>query len=408
MPISQAALMALGAGLMGAGGPGRMPISAAQGAGSGLMNMLQMQQQQEQAARQAQQQDLASQMSMAQLMMQLQAHREKTAQEQRRKQAIGGLDLPPDMAAAAEAFPTQFGQQYLEQMFPEAPDPSERYRVVGSDLYDLLAQGGPAMVARGTRDAGPLVPVFDPGTGQTTYGTREQAVGKLAPPKSGMEVRDAQGNVIFRTGVTGMETMQKPTGAKIEQQMLNLGNSMERLDLISQAYRPEFSQIGTRLGMKWASLKDKAGLLDETDRQMLGDFTIWKARAFEYLNRILNELSGAAVTEHEWRRLSQAAPKPGEGIFDGDSPEEFKSKLDDLIWKTKLAYARLHYYRTQGFPVPDFAAGDTGPLSLESMGDILDARGNELEQELVAQNPGADIEAIRAQVDQQLQAEFGL
>ena len=50
-------------------------------------------------------------------------------------------------------------------------------------------------------DTGPLVPIYDPQTGQTTYGTREQALGRATPPKGGLTVYDPQtGQPLVSTG----------------------------------------------------------------------------------------------------------------------------------------------------------------------------------------------------------------
>ena len=343
--------------------------------------------------------------------------RQKRADEQEaaRKAQLQSLmvSMPPEQRAMLETA-TAMGKPDLayQSMYPKPMGPADRYRVAGTDVIDLAAEGGPKIALRGSRDAGPLVPVFDPETGQASYATREQALGHMAPPKSGgvqITGYDEQGRPLIQVGGSSQAgAMQKPTAANIEKQMVDMGGKMQRLDLIAKSYRPEYSEIPNRVGFEWSTLKDKFGQLDPAKRQELSAYTTWRANAAQDMNQTIHDLSGAAVTPQEYERLARAMPNAGTGVGDGDSPTEFKAKLDAQIYQAKLAYARLAYYRSHGLPAPDFAGNNNGGTSLADMPKIIDARGQELEQQLRQQNPNVPADQIAQQVDQQLRAEFGL
>lgn len=434
-----ASLIAAGGGLAQAGGPSRYPVgfgqAFSQAANQGLGAYMQAQQM-GQRERLNDLQMLEASLAMGQRQREEQARQKRAAALAK---YVQGLD--PQKAALIEAAPDAALAKMVESEFPDPVKPTDRYKVAGTDVIDMMAEGGPHIALRGSRDAGPLVPVFDDASGKTYYYTRSgqntgmqappkddnqlvqvvgddgqiryvprsQAAGALAPPKSGMSVYDREGNLLVSTGPGGGgENLQKGTATEIEKKMVQLGDRMQRLDMISHSYKPEFSEVLPRAEMEWAALKDKFGALSPNERTALDEYTNWKSNAYEDLNRTLNELSGAAVTEHEMKRLTQASPKPGEGIFDGDSPTQFKSKLDAQRYQVKLAYARLHYYRTKGLPVPDFKNNDNGGVSLDKMPGIIDARGKELADEMQRRNPGATMDQINLAVDNQLRAEFGL
>ena len=67
-----------------------------------------------------------------------------------------------------------------------------------------------------------------------------------------------------------------------------------------------------------------------------------------------------------------------------------------------MAQARLAHLRNQGLPI----GGNFGGIQLEEMPEIIDRRGTEIEQQLIAQ--GLAPEAAEQQALAQLQQEFGI
>lgn len=190
----------------------------------------------------------------------------------------------------------------------------------------------------------------------------------------------------------------------VEGDLIDTSASMQRLQAVQQSFRSEYLEVTTRAGFAWDAMRDKFGDLNEAEQQELADFSVFKRRAFDNLNQTLREMSGAAISQQEFDRLTQALPNPGEGIFDGDSPTQFKAKLDDVVWQLQLANARLLHLRSRGIE----AGEDFGGISLTQMEQVIRERGYEIEDEVRAEMPDAGDDAIQLEAATRVRQEFGL
>ena len=75
--------------------------------------------------------------------------------------------------------------------------------------------------------------------------------------------------------------------------------------------------------------------MSATDRKYLEDFTTLRAKSVSNLNSYIKEMTGAAMSEAEAKRLMAVMPNAGTGVFDGDSPTQFKTKLDVVVREAK-------------------------------------------------------------------------
>jgi hypothetical protein len=216
--------------------------------------------------------------------------------------------------------------------------------------------------------------------------------------------RAGAANIVQSTG-----GLMPGTGAKgkIDEGLLDTSGRLLRLSQIEKGYRPEFQQVGPRLSASWSSIKEKAGVgLSQTDQTALRDFSAYKRNAIDSLNLYIKEITGAAMSIPEAERITRAMPNAGQGIFDGDSPTEFKSKLDDAIRGARMAEARFVYLKRNGMSLTDAAGNPIVPL--ERMPSLMNERGRELEQAVKRSNPSANAQDIRKMVTRQLAQEFGL
>ena len=109
----------------------------------------------------------------------------------------------------------------------------------------------------------------------------------------------------------------------------------------------------------------------------------------------------------ETGRLYRQMPNPGEGVGDGDSPTEFKAKLDASLRTQRLVIARAQMMAARGMSV---LTGDgrlaSGVPQLDDMPRIIAERERELVADLQMQGVApADIPAM---VERGLKEEFGL
>lgn len=251
----------------------------------------------------------------------------------------------------------------------------------------------------------------------TRLGTRPEALGKPGKPPSSMKLRVGKdGSVEFSQGPGGdMGTKAQNT---LEEKVINAQEGLSRLADISAKFKPDYQTIDTRFGAAWTALKEKWGsvklpviggvpfLSDEIkpeDQELLREFTQYKRSGMDNLSRYIKEITGAQASIQEMDRITRGMPNPGEGVFDGDSPTEFKAKMDDTIMSLKLAQARASYARSNGLPADPERLAER--ISLPEMKEIMKKRAKQISDGLPA---GLTEEEKKRRTAQQLSDEFGL
>ena len=229
-------------------------------------------------------------------------------------------------------------------------------------------------------------------------------ISKVSTPTKGMEITTAEGTTI-RTGVP--QGPGQPTKAvTTELQKKQVGNieSLNRIGNIIANFKPEYQQVPTKLGIKWSSLKSKFDMGDVSDEEKatLQDFASYKQDSLENINLYIKEITGAQMSEKEAGRLRKAIPDPGEGVFDGDDPVTFRSKMVNVYKKTRAAIARYNYYLNQGI---DEGAIKTiinsgGAVSLANMEKLIDEHAETIKKD----NPSMS----RQDVIDRVSSDFGL
>jgi hypothetical protein len=191
--------------------------------------------------------------------------------------------------------------------------------------------------------------------------------------------------------------LSKPTKTKVEEQQLNTGDQIARLNNIQFSYRPEFLNIKFRAGQEWNTLKDKFGKLPPEEKATLTAYSAYKQNATQNLNLTIKEITGAAMSNGESERIIATLPKAGTGVFDGDSPTEFEAKLNNGIQQTKYALARKQYALKNGLKWEN--------IDLGQMPVIIENRANAIAKQykLNIEDP-----KDRNTILRQLAAEFGV
>ena len=172
-----------------------------------------------------------------------------------------------------------------------------------------------------------------------------------------------------RSGAGTTSTIVYPPGAvapgtsaqnKIDEALLGSGSRLQVLNRISEAYRPEFLQTRFKVAQGLVELGEKLGREpNPEERQNLEQFSRFRQDAVRQLNQYINEITGAAIGQgEEAERLKSGVPNPGTGLFGGDSPTVFLSKLNNTVRDLRLAEARLQYIKTKGFNIQDVALDD--------------------------------------------------
>jgi hypothetical protein len=204
------------------------------------------------------------------------------------------------------------------------------------------------------------------------------------------------------------EQFGKKARNEIEGRMIDTAEGMARLSGIQKSFKPEFLTYQGGIKGAFLALRDKArvgGELSNDERTYLTDFTQFKQDAWDNLNRYIKEITGAQMSEAEAARLMRSMPNPGTSFWDGDSPQQFKSKMDNTVTQLKLAAARYNYLRSARFKS---SASSKSNISLQSMRGIINKRAVEIRNQLRVSNPGVDPKLIQAQADRMTAQEFGI
>lgn len=262
-------------------------------------------------------------------------------------------------------------------------------RQVGEARPKAAAPAAPTQLAKllSERDALPV--------GHPTRALYDKAITEFKPGNS--------------TNVTVSPTLQlgKEAGNKVDTGLLDTTKGIMQLSAIEGQFKPEYQQFLPRIGAAWAGIKSSMGAnLSQNDSKFLTDFSSYKRNAINTMNEYIKSITGAAMSEQEAQRILRGMPNPGQGMLDGDSPIEFKSKLDDAMKQSKMALARYEYIKRNGIAL---SKADGSPvLDLERMPQIMNDRGKELEAQIKGSNSNLGNAQVTARVRSLLAKEFGL
>ncbi|MFH1563147.1 MAG: hypothetical protein ABIF11_07010, partial [Nitrospirota bacterium] len=194
-----------------------------------------------------------------------------------------------------------------------------------------------------------------------------------------IEIDATTGKVTITRGELGKDEPTRPTPkikSDIQSALLASQDSMARLKRMETTFNRDYLNIGKRIGFAVTGWQEKLegtplesilGKAKPKDVKEATKYWVWRQDSVTNLNKEIKWLTGAAMNKEEVPRLQQEVPNPGLGIFDGDSPSQFDSKLKNKISQTKLYIARYNMYLKQGV-TPDKIKemGDKGMLMSET------------------------------------------
>lgn len=224
-------------------------------------------------------------------------------------------------------------------------------------------------------------------------------------PKSGMVIEsDGQGG--FRViqgdiGSGGWQPLTKSVTTQTQKDLIALNDEYERALRTAETFRPEFLEMGTKVENAAKMLGEKLGVYqpEGQSKKDLEAYVDFKRNAIEDINMYIKRITGAQMSEKEAGRIRLAKPDPGEGLFDGDSPTQFKSKMNSTIRSIRLIRARREYLLKNGFTdnqISNQMKKNSPPISLKKMGDIIKQNAERIYNELKEQDPAAnDIDLSR-------------
>lgn len=321
----------------------------------------------------------------------------------------------PTSPQAPSAQPPMLLPQNFDGVAPNSPNNPLLINVADTRVSPAGAPTqAPMQPTQAAPSASPSAPspsdMIDTPFGRMSRGdaTRKGAALTLSPKyaAAGKALLDAASS-----GVGGPNELSKPAQTKLDERTISAASTLGRLHDIRAQFKPEFQTLGGKLkmaGASWGSFlgPDIVGKMAPETTKTLQEFAAYKATAFDNFNQLLKELSGTAVSAQELARQKIVQPNPGEGIFDGDDPITFQSKIDQGEKIARSAIARMNFMRSKGLQFNKDTAEQF--LRLEDVPAAIDARGAEIEQQLRRDNPNVDPMKLEQAVKKQLGTEFGI
>jgi hypothetical protein len=180
---------------------------------------------------------------------------------------------------------------------------------------------------------------------------------------------------------------------------------LQRIRTIASGFKPEwltYENKAKQYGISWADSFEATRKKIPPD--MLKDhveYTMFKRDAISNLTQGIKDATGAAMGIQEEARIRAGLPDP-----EKDGPTAFEAKFKGAAREYGLTIARTQYLRRNGFQGDGNAAAMALPIGQFSQ--MIQQRTNQLQQQILQQNPQADPAQIQQAVKQGLQAEFGL
>jgi hypothetical protein len=305
---------------------------------------------------------------------------------------------PPPQTAPAPAIP---GYQPIPPNGPRRPASAD------------VAPGDPNLIHAQAPGAAPQAPTQAPVPPQDLVDV--PLFGKI-PREEARELggaliaggRAELGKMLIEAAGGASEGFGKEGRNKIDEKTINAVNHVSRLREVSESFDPKYLQIPTRIKMAWTSLKSKFGDLKPEEAAEIAPFAEFRRRTVENMSRLLNELSGAAISPQEYERIRQTQPDAGTGMTDGDGPQEFEAKMKGAIRSQMRAIARYNYLRTHSPQTLSNPKDLHNAFPLEEIDKVINKRGAEINQQLRQQFPGASPAVIDQQRRAILANEFGI
>ena len=269
----------------------------------------------------------------------------------------------PDEIGELKQVPREYNPEFVNQMVLVSETAAERVAkmnlagkaISAANKPFTLGEGQTRFDAQGKPIArGPEKQESTPKTAMAKYlrdnpNATSEEIAAYANTLKGKGVRMSlpDGTIVEVGGAAG--EMTKKTQGTLEGGIIDVQDSISRLNTIKESFDRNYLNVGKRFDFLVTGWKQKwegtpvGKILGSTKPEEVEKARkYWKFRqdAVANLNKEIKWLTGAAMNKEEVPRLQQEVPNAGLGLFDGDAPDEFESKLYNKISQANLYLAR--------------------------------------------------------------------
>lgn len=198
----------------------------------------------------------------------------------------------------------------------------------------------------------------------------------------------------------------------------NFDAALDQVNEIRRLYKDEYLIVPEKLGFLYNLGAEKffARKIPETEREMVDGFVKIRQTTNTMLNDYVRAMTGAQMSVAEVGRLQNAIPIAGTGLFDGDSPTEFRNKLEQFERLTKMARARAAYAIANGYQEVRNEEGKfmgwskegERPLSMDRMSTILVKERKELADKIISENKNYSKEQAESEAQKAIEERYGI
>ena len=281
-------------------------------------------------------------------------------------------------------------EAYRDRYSPAMADHVLMQAMAVKDINEMVKFG---KVEMGVNDDGDRVFLVRNQAGQMKEAQMPEGI-RPEPARKGTELKvDAEGGVTFSQGGRQLD---KTNQRKVEDKIFNKQEAVARYRSINESFNADLLKAKPKLKAAFAKAKNFFDIdVSPEEKKLVKDMTVLYRRTAENLALFIKDMSGAAVSEQEAKRLSKIMPTTE------DAPLVFEAKLTDVMEQTQAALWRHNYALQKGLdPV-------NSGLSMYDMPDIIEREGQKIELEIRKQNQGMSDSEIDSEVAKQLQSMFG-
>ena len=200
------------------------------------------------------------------------------------------------------------------------------------------------------------------------------------------------------------QNLSKEARNELDKKELNTTESLARLGNIADTYKPEFLTWKTQAaqGAYWLKGKITGKLTPEQAASRQG-YETFKSDTLTNLNQYIKEITGAAMTESEAKRIIGTMPNME------DDPAGFEAKLNNVRKNSALAIARYRYMRENNFKGQPWDVGRAeSVMPIQKMEQTIRERAAQHYKEIKGAAPNAGDAEVYGAVKARIAREFGI
>lgn len=238
----------------------------------------------------------------------------------------------------------------------------------------------------------------------------------------GGEFLDSENYSVFNTPQTALTAadigFSEKTQDKLQDKTITLDMTLDNISELNRLFKAEYQIVPQKARYLLTLAAEKWGVkqLSPDEEAAMSGFVQLRQQANTTLNDYIKAITGAQMSVAEAGRLEKSIPKAGTGLFDGDSPTEFRAKLDQFGRLTKLARARAAYAlkngykesRTEAGALLGFGKAGERPLTLDRMDQILVKETEDIAEDYMKANKDMSRNDALIQAKSIVEARYGI